>query len=207
MGSLIFLATIVVLLLIRLSAVMGIRPAKKNGFSSADENSNVIEVEATEVGSQESGEINNRYKSESIIICGRKFDKGLFLKGAEKALEAVDQAFNEGNESKLCRLLDGSILDSFLSSVQERNRRGEKLENLLLSIKKSEVLDVTCVDKKVKASVLFELEQTKILRNKNGEIIDGDADYVRTIKQVWQFEQPLSADFIQWKLTSISNSQ
>ncbi|MDR1032120.1 MAG: Tim44/TimA family putative adaptor protein [Holosporales bacterium] len=207
MISLVFFAAVVVFLLIRLNQVMGIKPASKgkSGFSRTDDGSNVIEVEATEIDPSDDA---NDYSQESdeVSIHGRKFDKTSFLRGAEKALLAIDKAFNDGQENKLRQLLSGKILDSFLKSIQERKRRKETLESLLLSVKNAEVLDLSYVKNNVRASVLFELEQTKILKNQDGEIIDGDGEYVKTIKQTWHFEQPITASSAQWKLTAISDA-
>ncbi|MDR1366208.1 MAG: Tim44/TimA family putative adaptor protein [Holosporales bacterium] len=208
MVSFIFLAAVVVLLLIRLNEVMGIKPASKSKgeFSHTDDDSNIIEVEATEVDS--SDDVDGKpQENDEVRIHGRKFDKLSFLRGAEKALMAIDKAFNDGHENKLRQLLNGEILDSFLKSIQERKRRKETLESLLLSVKKAEVLDLAHVKSNVVVSVLFELEQTKILKNQDGEIIDGDVEYVKTIKRIWHFEQPITASSTQWKLTAISDAQ
>ena len=55
---------------------------------------------------------------------------------------------------------------------------------------------------KVNIVVKFVSEQVNLLKNADGEVIEGDENYVQTISDVWTFEKSLNPKVNNWLLCS-----
>ena len=55
---------------------------------------------------------------------------------------------------------------------------------------------------KVNLVVKFVSEQVNLLKNAEGEILEGDENYVQTISDVWTFEKSLNSKTNNWLLCS-----
>ena len=58
----------------------------------------------------------------------------------------------------------------------------------------------------VKITVKFISEQVNLLKNKDGEIIEGDEQYIQNITDVWTFERSITSASPNWLLTSTKKS-
>ena len=58
----------------------------------------------------------------------------------------------------------------------------------------------------LKISVLFETEQVKVLKDKKGNIIDGDQKKSILVKDLWTFEKNIQSKDLNWKLIETSDA-
>ena len=58
----------------------------------------------------------------------------------------------------------------------------------------------------LKVSVLFETEQVKVLKDKKGNIIDGDQKKSILVKDLWTFEKNIQSKDLNWKLVETSDA-
>jgi predicted lipid-binding transport protein (Tim44 family) len=58
----------------------------------------------------------------------------------------------------------------------------------------------------VKIIVDFDSEQINILKNADGEVVEGDENFVQNITDVWTFERSLNAKSKNWLLVSTKKS-
>ena len=58
----------------------------------------------------------------------------------------------------------------------------------------------------LKVSVLFETEQVKVLKDKKGNIIDGDQKNSILVKDLWTFEKNIQSKDLNWKLIETSDA-
>ena len=73
----------------------------------------------------------------------------------------------------------------------------------MIGFVETEVESVRFVDDdKVNLVVKFVSEQVNLLKNAEGEVIEGDENYVQTISDVWTFEKPLNPRVNNWLLCS-----
>ena len=68
--------------------------------------------------------------------------------------------------------------------------------------RKPEIAKVNIENGKALISVEFVSEQVNVLRGENGEVIQGDENYIQTITDVWTFEKKLDAKTLNWVLVS-----
>ena len=130
------------------------------------------------------------------------FDKGVFIKGAQKAFEMILQSFSKGDNKTLSMLVNKDLLKKFESVVDFRKENGITSETDLIGFVETEIEAVNFVDDKVNIVVKFVSEQVNLLKNAEGEVIEGDENYVQTISDVWTFEKGLNSRVNNWLLCS-----
>ena len=87
--------------------------------------------------------------------------------------------------------------------MSQRKEEGIVAETDLISFVETEVESVNFVnDDKVNIVVKFVSEQVNMLKNAEGEVIEGDENYVQTISDVWTFEKSLNPKSNNWLLCS-----
>ncbi len=131
------------------------------------------------------------------------FNKKLFVKGAQRAFEAILAAFSRGDTKTLSSLVNKELLKRIEKVVEERKQKGIVTESDLISFVETEIESVNFVnDDKVNLVVKFVSEQVNLLKNAEGKIIEGDENYVQTILDVWTFEKSLNPKINNWLLCS-----
>lgn len=131
------------------------------------------------------------------------FNKGVFIKGAQKAFEMILSSFSRGDSKTLAKLVSKDLLKKFDTVIQERKDNGIITEMDLIGFIETEVESVCFVENnKVNLVVKFVSEQVNLLKNAEGEIIEGDENYIQQISDVWTFEKSLDASVNNWMLCS-----
>lgn len=131
------------------------------------------------------------------------FNKNIFIKGAQKAFEMILSAFSKGDAGTLAKLVNKDLLAKFEKVINDRKEQGIVAETDLIDFLETEVESVKFVSgDKVNLVVKFVSEQVNLLKNAQGEIIEGDENYVQKISDVWTFEKPLNPRVNNWLLCS-----
>ncbi len=131
------------------------------------------------------------------------FNKKLFIKGAQRAFETILAAFSKGDVKTLSMLVNKELLKRIEKVINERKQNGIVTESDLISFVETEIESVNFVDnEKVNLIVKFVSEQVNLLKNADGDIIEGDENYVQTISDVWTFEKSLNPKINNWLLCS-----
>lgn len=131
------------------------------------------------------------------------FNKNIFIKGAQKAFEMILIAFSKGDLATLAKLVSKELFVKFENVIKDRKERGITAETDLIGFVETEVESVKFVDEdKVNLVVKFVSEQVNLLKNAQGEVIEGDENYVQKISDIWTFEKPLNPRVNNWMLCS-----
>ncbi|MBR1372917.1 Tim44 domain-containing protein [bacterium] len=131
------------------------------------------------------------------------FNKNLFIKGAQKAFEMILMSFSKGDSATLATLVNKELLKKFESVMKNRKEKGITTETDLIGFLETEVESVKFVDAdRVNLVVKFVSEQVNLLKNADGEVIEGDENYVQKISDVWTFEKSLNPRVNNWLLCS-----
>ena len=131
-----------------------------------------------------------------------EFNKEAFLNGARKVFELILQAFNKGELTSVKELLNKKVYDAFNSVLAERKEQNITSEVDFICFDKSEVKDVKFLKNSIKVVVEFVSEQVNLLRNAQGEVVQGDENFVQKITDVWTFERMVNAKNNNWVLVS-----
>lgn len=131
------------------------------------------------------------------------FNKNVFIKGAQKAFELILSAFSKGDAKTLSALVNKELLKKFESVIKERKEQGLTAETDLIGFVETEVESVNFVNEdKVNLVVKFVSEQVNLLKNADGEVVEGDENYVQKISDTWTFEKSLNPKINNWLLCS-----
>jgi predicted lipid-binding transport protein (Tim44 family) len=128
-----------------------------------------------------------------ILKFDRSFDPEHFLRGARQAYEMIVTAFAEGNRKILRDLLSTVVFDSFNRAIQEREQRGEQIDQSFVGISKADILEAE-VNGKGQASITvrFVSQLITATRDKAGTVIDGDQTRVKEVTDIWTFMRDIS---------------
>ncbi len=134
------------------------------------------------------------------------FNQEMFLNGARKVFELIILAFSHGDLTPVRELMSKKVFDAFNAVIENRRSENITSEVDFICFDKSEIKDIRHLKNTVKIVVEFVSEQVNLLKNKEGEVIEGDENFVQKITDMWTFERPLNAKNNIWTLVSTKKS-
>jgi predicted lipid-binding transport protein (Tim44 family) len=137
---------------------------------------------------------------EAIAKVDREFDPRHFLDGAKAAYEMIVTAFAEGDRRALKNLLAKDVFDGFAAAIAERENRGETLESRFVAIEKVEITGAELKGASEQVTVRFVSQLISVTRNRAGEAIEGSADSVTDVTDIWTFARDAGSRDPNWKL-------
>ena len=208
------LAGIAIFLVLRLKNVLGTRegfekpPLHETSPSKNNRDFRVIDGgEDTDI----TDNIDKKSPSADALTRMKKVDNGFlvneFLSGARSAYEMILMAFENGDLKEVEVFLDADVQDAFQQVI---NTRAEKKLKVVaefygireLSLKSADFDEKTKI---AELSVAFTGELSSVVKNEEGEIIEGDAKQVKRQKDTWTFSRDLSSTDPNWLLVATSS--
>jgi predicted lipid-binding transport protein (Tim44 family) len=144
---------------------------------------------------------------DAIVGADANFDHKHFLTGARAAYEMIVNAFAEGDRRTLKNLLSREVYDGFEAAITEREKRGETVESRFVSIDNAEITAAELRGRIAQLTVRFQSKLVSVTRDKDGNAIDGSADKVTDVTDVWTFARDLSSRDPNWKLVATEAGQ
>ncbi|MBV0913506.1 Tim44/TimA family putative adaptor protein [Anianabacter salinae] len=133
-----------------------------------------------------------------------EFSVGEFLQGARGAYEMILMGFENGTIDDLIPFLDKHVYEGFADVIQSRQDQGLSIEATFVGIR-----DVSITDAKFdrdsqegEITVRFVGELTSVVRNADGEIVEGNATEIKRQKDTWTFARAMGVDDPNWKLVA-----
>lgn len=204
--DIIFLLVLVVVIFSKLKSVLGTGADDAKVIMIPKEQFEKVYKELRKNALNEGSEnpdVGNLSPLDRELIKIPNFNKNVFIKGAQKAFEMILAAFSKGDSGTLAKLVNSELLKKFEKVINDRKEQGIISETDLIGFVETEVESVRFVDDdKVNLVVKFVSEQVNLLKNAEGEVIEGDENYVQTISDVWTFEKPLNPRINNWLLCS-----
>jgi predicted lipid-binding transport protein (Tim44 family) len=139
---------------------------------------------------------------DAIAAAAPDFDAGHFLTGARAAYEMIVNAYAEGDRRTLKNLLSREVYDGFETAITEREKRGETVESRFVSIDNAEITAAESRGRNVQMTVRFHSKLVSVTRDKSGSVIDGNAEKVTDVTDVWTFARDVSSRDPNWKLVA-----
>ncbi|MDR0631874.1 MAG: Tim44/TimA family putative adaptor protein [Holosporaceae bacterium] len=185
-------------LLIKLNEVLGIR----SGFHIQKENLRDFTSEET---AQETAISEIDKKILQIKKLYPAFDADDFLSKSKKAFEMIFNAYSQGDVKTLKGLLSPRIFHAFSMAIEDRKKRGETLEGILVRFISCEIIEQNSSENEIFLTVKFETEQSNVLKSKDGAILEGNADFVENHTEIWLFSRKKSSTDPRWYLCEIKS--
>ena len=127
-----------------------------------------------------------------------------FLEGAKQAYEMIVTAFAAGDRVTLKNLLEKDVFDGFQRAITDRETAGQKVDFTFVGLPKVEISDAEYDKKNVLVTVRFHAEVVSATRDKDGNLVDGNADQVQTIADEWTFARNPKSRDPNWKVITTS---
>jgi len=144
---------------------------------------------------------------EAIAADDPAFDAKEFLTGGRAAYEMVVTAFAEGDRKTLRTLLAREVLEGFEAAIKDRETRGETVETRFVAIDKAEITGAELRGRTAQVTVRFVSQLISVTRDRAGAVVDGSADKVVDVTDVWTFSRDLSSRDPNWKLVATEAGQ
>jgi predicted lipid-binding transport protein (Tim44 family) len=116
-------------------------------------------------------------------------------------------AYAEGDRRSLKNLLAREVYDGFDGAISEREKRGDKVESRFVSIDNAEITAAEMRGRSAHVTVRFLSKLITATRDKAGNVIDGNADKVTDVTDVWTFARDISSRDPNWKLVATEAGQ
>ncbi len=135
------------------------------------------------------------------------FDAKHFVEGAKSAYEMIVLAFAAGDRRTLKDLLSKDVFDGFVAAISEREGRGETMESRFVAIEKAEIIEASVRGRTGQVTLRFVSKIISATRSRDGAVVDGSADTVADVTDVWTFARELGARDPNWKLVATEAAQ
>ncbi|MGV6888826.1 Tim44/TimA family putative adaptor protein [Rhodophyticola sp. SM2404] len=132
------------------------------------------------------------------------FSVSEFLGGARGAYEMILMAFENGDVDGLKPFLADDVMETFESVIQAREEQGLTIEASFVGIRELALADATfdAATKEGEISVRLMAELTSVVRNADGEIVEGDPNEIKRQRDVWTFARSMGSSDPNWVLVA-----
>ncbi len=215
--DIIVLLLLVVVIFQRLKGLLGTKPEQEHRIKlskeSAEKLYDILMKETqqsqtvVEDGSEETEELKpideELTGTDKVLAEIPGFDKEQFLQAAQNAFQIITEAFNKGDTETLEMLVDKNIFKKFQDVIEQRLKNKITAETDFICFDDVEILNAEIDDNKVaKIAVKYLSEQVNVLRDAEGNVIEGDENYIQNIEDVWTFERAINSTTPNWILIS-----
>jgi predicted lipid-binding transport protein (Tim44 family) len=210
--QLLVLAGIAVFLILRLKSVLGTRDGFEKPSTPAPERSIARrpEFEVIEGGLDEDITDHVPENSDAADALARMkaiephFGVADFLSGARGAYEMILMGFEKGDVDGLKPFLAEDVYESFVEVIAAREDQGLTVEAEFIGVRDLSLVDATFDEDTAMAEVTvrFVGELTSVVRDSEGNIVEGSPSEVRRQKDIWTFGRVMGSDDPNWQLVA-----
>ena len=137
------------------------------------------------------------------------FNVSEFLEGARGAYEMILMAFEQGDLDSVQAFLEEDVYEAFADVVQQREEQGLIVEANFVGVRDVSLAEAT-FDKGTnlgEVTVRFVGELTSVVRNAEGEVIEGDPNTIKRQKDTWTFARTMGTGDPNWKLVATESAE
>jgi predicted lipid-binding transport protein (Tim44 family) len=222
MGStviqLIVLAGIAIFLILRLRSVIGTRQGYEGnpedyGIASRtaardDEGPNFEVIEGGGIDEDIADHTDIESDAGQALVAMKKVEPSFslteFLGGARGAYEMILMAYEHGDLDTLEQFLAPDVYSGFRAAVEARDEQGLVVEANFVGVSDMNLKDAKFddIDNVADITIRFVGEMTSIVRNSDGEIVEGDANAVKKQADSWTFSRVMASENPNWLLVA-----
>jgi predicted lipid-binding transport protein (Tim44 family) len=210
--QLLILAGIAIFLILKLKSVLGtrdgfekppvpldeLRPRVKRDFEVIEGGVDPDIADHAEEGSDTAKALMGMKKAEP------SFSVNTFLQGARGAYEMILMAFERGNIDEIRPFLEDEIEAAFTQAINAREEKGLTIESKFIGLKELSLQSATFdpSTKRAEVSIRYVAELTSAVRDKAGEIIEGNPKEIKRQRDIWTFGRTMGAADPNWQLVA-----
>ncbi|MEO0357492.1 MAG: Tim44/TimA family putative adaptor protein [Pseudomonadota bacterium] len=213
MIQLLVLAGIVVFMVLRLRNALGTRdgfegPPRSSRFGEPQKKAPEFEVIEGGVDRDITDHVEENSDTADALARMKRIEPSFsvneFVGGARGAYEMILMAFEKGDLDSIRPFLADDVFEAFDSVVASRADQGLTVEAEFIGLREVKLANARFVDDTRKATIdmRFVAELTSVVKNADGEVVEGDAREIRRQKDVWSFSRVMGSDDPNWQLTA-----
>ena len=132
------------------------------------------------------------------------FSVTTFLQGARGAYEMILMAFERGKLDEVTPFLDRDVYETFAQVVDAREQQGLTIEAEFIGVRELALADAQfdSQTRRAEISVRYVGELISVVRDSNGEIVEGAPGQSKRQKDVWTYERIMGSDDPNWRLVA-----
>ncbi len=132
------------------------------------------------------------------------FSVTTFLQGARGAYEMILMAFEKGKLDDITPFLNKDVYETFAQVVDAREEQGLTIEAEFLGVRDLALTDATFDQTTRRAAITVKCvgELISVVRNKEGEVVEGAPGQSKRQKDVWTYERVMGSDDPNWRLVA-----
>ncbi|KXG85539.1 Tim44/TimA family putative adaptor protein [Agrobacterium bohemicum] len=130
-----------------------------------------------------------------------------FLNGARMAYEMIVMAFADGDRKSLKNLLSKEVYEGFDAAISERESRGEIVKSTFVGTEKIDITHASIRDSEEQITLRIISQLISATYDKDGKVIDGDAESVSEVDDIWTFSRDIRSRDPNWKLIATESEQ
>ena len=135
-----------------------------------------------------------------IRLADQRFDLSHFLGGARGAFETIVEAYSAGDKEALRPLLADAVFNGFAGAIDQRRAAGHTLETQLIAIRAADVVEAGMQGSNARIAVRVTSEQVNVVRDGEGNVVDGDPATAEEVVDIWTFERDTKNPDPNWTL-------
>lgn len=205
------LAGVAVFLVLRLRDVLGTRDGFEPTTKTPVERARNRDFEVIEGGGSDP-DITDHVEADSpegLALAEMKrvdpsFSVSEFAHGARQAYEMILMAYERGELDTLEKFLSPEVYETFSQAVFARADKGLTVEANFVGIRELKVVgaEYDTETKEGDVTIRFMGELTSVVRDEEGDIVEGSKTDIKRQKDVWTFSRVMDAEDPNWLLVA-----
>jgi predicted lipid-binding transport protein (Tim44 family) len=126
-----------------------------------------------------------------------------FSHGARQAYEMIVMAYENGDLDTLRDFLSPEVYASFAEAIEARRAKGYSVKAEFVGIREVSIVDAHFdpATNEGDVSVRFLGELISVVRDPEGDVVEGDPKEIKQQRDVWTFTRDMASDNPNWLLT------
>jgi predicted lipid-binding transport protein (Tim44 family) len=132
------------------------------------------------------------------------FSVSEFLSGARGAYEMILMGFERGEVEQLQPFLADDVYQTFSDVVAQREEQGLTIEAEFIGVRELSLIEASYDESSgfAEITVKYVGELTSVVKDADGEVIEGSATAVKRQKDVWTYARTMGSDNPNWQLVA-----
>ena len=127
-----------------------------------------------------------------------------FLQGSKGAYEMILMAFENSDLESVRSFLSDDVYEAFTSVVESRKEQGLSIDVEFIGVRETGLIGANFnpTDSLGEVNVRFVCELISVVRNADGEIVEGNETEVKRQRDVWTFGRTMGSSDPNWQLVA-----
>ena len=137
-------------------------------------------------------------------VADSSFSVTEFLQGSKGAYEMILMAFENGDLASVQSFLSEDVYEAFASVIETRKEKGLTIEVEFIGVRETGLMGATFdpASNRGEVDVRFVCELTSVVKDSNGDTVEGDETEVKRQRDVWTFGRTMGSSDPNWQLVA-----